>query len=87
MKDDRVFEVLEVQQQDNQWIIDGLTFDTLTKGMLLSTSEQMDNILSVEDIVIFGRHIDEVDRGYYIWLTVRSINDVDFAHVKYLWKV
>ncbi len=88
MNEKYVFEVLEVRQKDSGWEIGGLAFDTIKKNDILSTAEPPDEnggAIQIVDIVISGRHIEEIDRGYTCWLTVTSDDDIDLAHIKYLY--
>jgi len=91
MYDNRIFEVLKIEQQDKVYSFAGRLFHTIKVGdQLIAGDYTMTQfcLLTVKDIITYGRHFQQLDKGDTGWLIVdiHSESKLDFTQIKYLYK-
>lgn len=91
MYDNRIFEVLKVEQQGKYYSIGGRFLHTINVGdQLIAGNQTMTQfcLLIVRDIITYGQHFQQLDKGFTGLLVVDVFNDceVNLRNIKYLYK-
>jgi hypothetical protein len=87
----KVFRVIEVENQEEGWLVGGLAFETIKVNDHLSLSETKQGNLAlsfrVATIIFYGREWDEINRGDKARLLLLGGQDNLLQEAKYLYRL